>query len=106
MIAYYFRFINDKKRPTGWIGCAVARDKVELFWEIDRHGDPYRCVIQRARSFSWCAKVHPHSLRYSQHEITDELDVLDPTGWRRPRWPREVYGHHRVWQGISEGAQA
>ena len=105
MIAYYFRFINDDKRPTNWIGCAVAPNRLELFWEIDRYGDPYRCEIQRAHSFSWCAKLHPRSLRYSKHEITDEVDVLDLTGWRRPRWPREVYGYREVVRKIFDGAQ-
>jgi len=40
MIAYAFRFTDDDGIPTNWYGIAFAQDKRELFFQIDKHGDP------------------------------------------------------------------
>lgn len=43
MIAKYFKFENEE---NAWIGLAIAKDKKELFWTIEQHGDPNRCQLK------------------------------------------------------------
>lgn len=91
MIAYYFRFIDENKQPTGWVGFAVADNMMELFWEIDQYENPHLVEVQKARSFSWCAKFNPRSLQYKKHEVTEKCDALDPDAWHKPRWPSNPF---------------
>lgn len=87
MIAYYFRFIDENEKPTGWVGFAAAANMMELFWEIDHYGNPDLAEVQKARAFSWCAKFNARSMQYKKHEVTETCDALDPDAWRKPRWP-------------------
>ena len=42
-VIYYS--IDEETTPTGWTGLAVARDVTSLFWQIDKHIDPYSVVM-------------------------------------------------------------
>ena len=94
MIAYLFRFINeDDGLPSNWYGVAFARDKKELFWQIDQHGDPYGCQIKTATNASICWVVAPGEDRDPEkYERSEELLCLEEeTGWKTPKWPDGVY---------------
>ena len=87
MIAYYFRVIDENEQPTGWVGFAAAANMVDLFWEIDKYGNPHLAEVQKAQSFSWCAQLNSESLEYHDHEVTEDCESLDPDKWKKPRWP-------------------
>lgn len=77
MIAVAFRF-----KASGWQGIAVARNKVELFWQIDEHGDPYSVEIINLQQGSMCAT--------SDGEI-EWCEELAGGKWKAPVWPEEIY---------------
>ena len=85
--AYYFRFVNDGE-PTGWVGFAMADNQDGLMLAIDRHGDPYRCEVQTAKSFSCCVQVlnDGDCHEYSGVEFHDMMPLPDYDGWRTPSW--------------------
>ena len=94
MRAVYFRFVYSDKKPTGWIGMAVARNDLELFWAIDEFGDPYSVQIKEAVHGGLC--VHTlDDTRASNYEVSEEVPEINKrNGWTTPRWPSldAIYG--------------
>lgn len=105
MIAYLFRFPVDEN--IQWIGLAVARDKHEMFWQIDVHGDPYSALIATVKSgVSFCVKATEDryvdeptgeeqiDADYEDVELSDDLMMWEYVKWRKPDWsgvhPTEV----------------
>ena len=99
MKAVYFRFINDESKPTGWIGLAVAKDTIDLFWVIDRFGNPHYVEILPIREGGMC--VH-----FEDIDDCDICDDIDSTGlpnpydseeaWEKPKWPpmEDIYARY------------
>lgn len=87
MTAYHFRFLNEAGQPTGWIGMAVAPSLGELYWQIDRHGDPNSCQVKTVMRSSFCALLADDST-LSETEFDDSDQ--EETKWRDPRWPSNV----------------
>jgi hypothetical protein len=86
MIAYFFRFLKDSE-PTNWLGFALAKDKDDMLWQIDQHGDPYSCEIQTTSNFSFCGQWDENEEKYTGHETSEECPAsADPDGWRKPPW--------------------
>ena len=77
MKAYWFRFTNDTER---WVGLAVASDWVDLFWQIDSHGDPFSCEIKKVKgSASVCVQT------FGEEDEAVAVEIHDPPekGWKR-----------------------
>jgi len=95
----WFRFLEDGK-PTGEVGFAMARTKADLFWEIDRYGNPRSVEIYDVDSMSFCLTEGPPEdptdpedtcPTYTDVEFTDRLPLYSPpetADWRKPRWGR------------------
>ena len=97
MIAYAFRFPVDEN--IQWIGLAVARDKHEMFWQIDEHGDPYSALIATVKSgVSFCVKATEDrymddatgeediDVEYEGVELSHDLSMWEDLRWRKPDW--------------------
>ena len=92
MIHVWFRF-KDEMGMVYRQGLACAQDKVELFWEIDQHGDPYEVEIASVRrSGSLGVDVEEDAegtTTYSEVELGQ--GILDSKlRWKTPRWPDHV----------------
>lgn len=86
---YWFRFIDrETGEPTGYMGLAVARDMVELFWEIDQYGDPFGVEIRPVERGSFCAHFQDEPNEgtdlFSEVKITEYLPGKER--WRKPDW--------------------
>ena len=88
MMTYYFRLMQDKK-PNGWVGFAMAKNKHDLFWTIDEFCDPYSVQIKKAYRAGYCKLVsededEPDTL----HEFSEsEWDAFHPDErWQTPNW--------------------
>lgn len=102
MLAYVFRIIDDRGKPTGYYGFAFAKNKRDMFHVIDYHYDPFRVEVQT---------IYDGSLFGLMLEVPDKVDEEDgvfvlqeavvhqipfvPDGevgefrehkWRRPTW--------------------
>lgn len=53
MKAYYFRFVDGKK-PTGHVGLVCGQDMADIFYEIDRYGNPYDTQLRPITLGSFC----------------------------------------------------
>lgn len=91
MIAYFFRFIGDKGKPTGWVGFALAADKEDMIWRIDEFGDPYCCQIKSTTHFSWAAQCSDDEEEsYEKHEFCELAPTPSDDGWRDPPWVTQL----------------
>lgn len=90
MIAYAFRFRDERGHLTGWHGFAFARDKREMFLEIDKYGDPYHAEVRTIRHGSVCYRVEDEDFL----EYESDVDDSDRSMWKRPIWPpfNEIHG--------------
>lgn len=87
MIACHFRFVNDKG-PTGFYGIAFANTKRDLFWEIDRYGDPYSVEIKRACHGSFCCRAENVDCEDVDPSLSElEFEVPFNEKWKSPKWP-------------------
>ena len=87
MIAYAFRFLNDDNEPTSWHGIAFAKNKSQLFLEIDIYGDPYRSEIKTIQNGSCCFEFTEEDGAFN-HEI--ETDIFYSGKWKKPDWKKDV----------------
>ena len=86
MIAYYFRFVSEERKPMGYIGFAIAENMKELFWEIDLYGDPYQVEIKKIYNDSFCVKYKEDDDEINYSNL--ELDLPDnDVKWKIPKWP-------------------
>jgi hypothetical protein len=90
MIAYYFRTIDEKGKPTNWMGMAFAQSKEELFWQIDEFCDPYSVEIMTARRGGYCRRIEIDGDEHlsHDHEISEDEPLFDDESypWRKPKW--------------------
>lgn len=93
MIACYFRFINDDGVPVGYYGIAIARTKRDLFWEIDKYGDPYCVEILTVPSMSFCLYAENAESENEDPEFSRvEFSKVEFNGkWIKPKWPDQAY---------------
>ena len=82
MTAYAFRFVNEAEEPTGYYGFAFGKNKYDLFWQIDEHGDPYSVQVRTIDRGSVCFLIENDEL--IKHEI--EADYIEFGTWKRPNW--------------------
>jgi hypothetical protein len=83
MISCAFRFLDLNGDVVGWYGFAFAQNKRELFWQIDEHGDPYRCEVKQLRRGSVCfLQVEDDIMDYELGEVA----ILDDKKWKKPNW--------------------
>jgi hypothetical protein len=101
MIAVYFRHMGQTDHgygPTGFVGLAVAQNKLDLFWVIDEFCDPYRVELRTAHSGGMC--VHLTETSEDEDEDSDrsewETSEMLPNPfhsynkWRKPKWGSPV----------------
>lgn len=97
MITYWFRFIDEDREPSGYVGLAIGRNIAEVFLSIDEYGDPNMVQIKRAHLGGFCLK-RP-SLKEedvaiidddSEFEKSDYLPHWEDSGWSDPPWVK----HH------------
>ena len=50
MKAFYFRFLDDSGKATGWVGLVVGQTMNQIFDCIDEYGNPYTVQIQAAKA--------------------------------------------------------
>ena len=90
MINFYFRFINEDGKPTGYIGYVQGTDARDVFERIDQYGNPYFVELSRSHGASYC-KLQTED----GDEIEDssfEFDESEPFAtdkkrhWYRPTW--------------------
>jgi hypothetical protein len=111
MNAYYFRFLNADKSPTGHVGMAVANDMVDLFLAIDQFGDPYSTEIRGAKAGAMCVLLTPiedDGVNTDELELSEEfMDQAEDGKWVTPIWPAytEIYGADAV-TPFEEGVEA
>ena len=90
MINFYFRFVDEDGKPTGYIGYVQGADARDVFERIDQYGNPYFVELSRSHGASYCKL---------QTEIEDEIedskyefDESEPFAndkeryWYRPTW--------------------
>jgi hypothetical protein len=93
MIAYAFRFTDDDGIPTNWYGIAFAQDKRELFFQIDMHGDPYRCQIKTLQRGSATFLINELEDTMDIVETDIDMDFMDDDNpWKTPKWKAPRYG--------------
>lgn len=108
MKAVYYRFLNEDGNFTDYVGMAIAKDMVDLFWIIDEFGNPHSCVIKDIQGGGICFNVK--SLGLDESEETEELQEescdlefelsgafasqLTSNKWQTPKWPspEKIYG--------------
>jgi len=95
MIACYFRFVDNDKKPTGYIGFAVAQDREHLFWTIDQYGDPFHCQTKSVDSASYCKFQEIDEDEENDDFFIEESEyrfdgceplVNEEKGWKKPNW--------------------
>ena len=93
MIAYWFRFIGDDNKPTGYMGLAFGQSQDDIYWQIDEFGDPNSVEVQTAKLGGMCWKEfaipegEDEGFDREEHEIGEMApDVFDNNGWKIPRW--------------------
>lgn len=101
MKTWFFRFVDEDRRPTGYVGMATASNLRDLFWTIDEFGDPYMAqVVQASGSTGIC--LHVETYRGQNGELLDAEDSNlekswrfplpdEPLEWKTPRWPDPAY---------------
>ena len=76
MKAFYFRFLNDDGKATGWVGLVVGQTMDQIFDCIDEYGNPYTVQIQAAKKGGFCVhwKLFPESMRTEQLDRVVEFE--------------------------------
>ncbi len=94
MIVKYFRFV-DNDIPSGYVGLAIAHNKIDLFWQIDELGDPFSCELMSVRSASICFKQEEiegeddaGDTINSELELSESFLYQDEYCWKKPNWNR------------------
>jgi len=99
MISVQFRFLGPDGKPTGWVGFAFARNKIDLFRQIDNFGDPYCVQIrplaegavclekQPAPEGKYCERVISSGGIYDMEEDGIPDPAFDEDGWKKIKWP-------------------
>jgi hypothetical protein len=94
MKAVYFRFMTSDGDSSGWVGLAVAKNTIELFWVIDRFGDPHGCEIMPIENAGMCVhRVEEDFEECDDVDFTGQPDPYENEGWQKPKWPplEDVY---------------
>jgi hypothetical protein len=92
MAAYFFRFLGYDNQPNGLRGFVFARTRLELFWAIDQHGDPYSCELKTARMGSLSYRTNLEDPEadepYGGLELGDCFwrAHYEKKGWKVPTW--------------------
>lgn len=94
MYLFAFRFLNDDKSPTGYIGMATAATKQELFNVIDEFGNPYQAQARLAGKTSFCFHAEKVELsdgivmEISEEEFGDSVydECTEPDDWHDVDW--------------------
>lgn len=93
MKAFYFRFLDDSGKATGWVGLVVGQTMNQIFDCIDEYGNPYTVQIQAAKKGGFCVhwKLFPDesgdAVMDKPAEISDYMPwFYDDDGWITPPW--------------------
>lgn len=89
MIAVFFRVMNPRGKPSGYVGFAAAKDKQSLLWVIDEFCDPYNVEIQTAHKFGMCVQhedIENKGFQLDKLETSEELPNPHEGKWRKPKW--------------------
>lgn len=93
MKAFYFRFIGNDDKPSGWIGFAMAETIDGIFDVIDQFGDPYSVEIYAAKEAGFCVQWKPFpddsgdAVMEKPPELIESMPwVFDDDGWTTPAW--------------------
>jgi hypothetical protein len=88
VIAYYFRFPNTESKYHGWIGFAVAKNKTDLFWEIDQFGDPFECEIKVATRGGYSKFIDSDGIDHwsCSHNFSNSEPNITDDGWKKSCW--------------------
>jgi hypothetical protein len=97
---YAFRFVDSNGNPTGYYGIASARNRREMFWQIDQHGDPNSVQVKSLDDCSICffAEIPDQDademIVVSEVELSEQImdALLFGDKFLSVKWPEDVYG--------------
>ena len=119
MLAYFFRVLDSKDKPTGYVGLVIGTTQRECFWGIDCATDPYSVDVISAYQGGICflepkPEYDENGIECEVHDENEEYEVIggfpsawkNDLGWRKPKWvtdPNFTSSYANTWKQTKNG---
>ena len=84
----------NEDNGTYWIGIAVAADWMDMFWQVDEHGDPWQCEFTSINNGSVMVGLENDFDDPSLCELSESMIESDASVWKKIDWDKKIGNPH------------